>query len=238
MWPQQDAPLVARLTRRRRHSSRQHEHARISDGLREQQSAHRQDQQPVGSHAYPRRLQRRRSRGHRFRLLRWWSRQRRRRLDPCSRAFFRHLRPQAHAWPRPLDRTFSAGRRPALLAGCRRPNGPYDPRRPRLVRGNGWSGSWRRPIGANPAKACRQIRQEKTKRSARGFAGKQRSSESDTGNAGCRRPRRRISGSCGNDRRTHRVDRPRPRARHLVVLLRPGRRAFVPAPRSTVTKAN
>ncbi len=64
-------------------------------------------------------------------------RQRRRRIDPRAGALQRHLRPQAHAWPRACHRTLPAVRRSLRAHRCRRPDGAHHRRRAAAARGDG-----------------------------------------------------------------------------------------------------
>ena len=71
------------------------------------------------------RIQRRRSRSHRFRLLGGRRRKRRRRFHSRPCALHRHLRTQTHSGPHSNHRPFSAQRRPVHPPGRRRAHGAH-----------------------------------------------------------------------------------------------------------------
>src|SRR3984885_4883009 len=104
----------------------EYEHAGIFDGVGEQQSNPRRDEQSVESGLFGGRIERRRGGGDFVRMLVWRNRKRRRRIDSRAGSFLRDLRAEANAGASAFDGTLSAGSGSVVVAWCGGADGADD----------------------------------------------------------------------------------------------------------------
>ena len=128
-----------------------HQYAGTADGVGDRQSSLRSNQQPLGSRAHARWIERRRSGRNRQRHVSRRSRERRRGIDSGAGALQRNLRAETYSRPHPGNRTFSRLGRAFRFDRCSWPHGQDGSRFEGVVRSDAGPRR-RRSLGS--ASAC------------------------------------------------------------------------------------